>query len=224
MNRKKTIGLVTIGQAPRPDMTKDLEPIFGKKLDYIEAGALDGLTLQEVQQMAPLPGEHFLITRLADGTAVTVAAHHLTSRLQHQIALLEQQGVSAILILCTEAFAPFACSIPVIYPNDILKALVPMAAPNGHIGIILPEKGQLEDFTRVWRKTVPCVTTAHGSPYAHDGSLECAAKSFASTDIDLIVLDCMGYSAVQQKLASDLSGKPVLLARTLAAKVIMELI
>lgn len=224
MREKKTIGLLTIGQSPRPDMTADLQPIFAEKADYIEAGALDGLTKNQVEPMKPEPGEHFLVTRLADGTPVTIGAHHLTSLMQQQVSRLEAEGVSALMILCTEAFEPFNCSIPVIYPNDILKKLVPMAAVSGHIGVILPEAGQMEDFAEVWKQVVPNVTSAHGSPYAGDGSLEYAAKSFAYTDVDLIVLDCMGYSSVQQKMVSELSGKPVLLSRTLAAKVLMELI
>ncbi|MBR4410488.1 MAG: AroM family protein [Firmicutes bacterium] len=224
MTEKKIIGLLTIGQSPRPDMTADLNPIFEGKAEYIEAGALDGLTKNQVESMKPEPGEHFLVTRLADGSMVTLAARHLSDLMQQQVSRLEAKGASALMILCTEAFQPFDCSIPVIYPNDVLKVLVPIAAPDGHIGVILPEAGQMEDFAEVWKQVVPNVTAAHGSPYAGDGSLEHAAKSFAHTDVGLIVLDCMGYSSGQQELVSELSGKPVLLSRTLAAKVLMELI
>jgi protein AroM len=224
MTEKKTIGLLTIGQSPRPDMTADLQPIFAEKADYIEAGALDGLTKKQVESMKPEPGEHFLVTRLADGSMVTVASRHLSDLMQQQVSRMETEGVCAIMILCTEGFQPFDCSIPVIYPNDVLKSLVPMAAPGGHIGVILPEAGQMEDFAGIWKQVVPNVTACHGSPYTEDGSLERAAKSFAHTDVDLIVLDCMGYSSIQQKMVHDLSGKPVLLSRTLAAKVLIELI
>ena len=224
MSKKKTAGLLTIGQSPRPDMTQDLEPIWKDKLNYMEAGALDGLTKEQVAAMEPQEGEHFLVTRLADGTVVKVASRHLTQRMQQQVTFLEQQGVSAVLILCTENFQPFDCSIPVIYPNDVLKALVPMAAPTGHIGVILPEEGQMEDFAAVWKQVMPKVTAAHGSPYADDGSLERAAEFFAGTDVDLIVLDCMGYTASLQNLTARLSGKPVLLSKMLAARVLTELI
>ena len=224
MNVRKTIGLLTIGQSPRPDMTADLQPIFSEKADCIEAGALDSLTHEQIAAMKPETGEHFLVTRLTDGAVVTVAAHHLSSLMQKQVSALEAKGVCAILILCTENFHPFDCSIPVIYPNDVLKTLVPMAAPGGHIGVILPEAGQTEDFAEIWKQVVPKVTAAHGSPYADDGSLERAAEAFAGTDVDLIVLDCIGYSSEKQKLVSERSGKPVLLSRTLAAKVLTELI
>ena len=222
MTQKKTIGLLTIGQSPRKDMTADLEPIFRENIEYMEAGALNGLTLAEVLPMAPKAGEHFLVTRLADGTMVTVASHHLEQRMQHQVSQLEAAGVSAILILCTEKFAPFRCSVPVFYPNDMLKEYIRNHYPAAHLGVILPEEGQMEDFAGVWRQSFPHVTAAHGSPYLKDGSLETAADAFAETDVDLIVLDCMGYSAHQQEMTSERSGKPVLLSRTLAAQLLVE--
>ena len=224
MKEKKTVGLLTIGQSPRPDMTEDLKPILAEKLNCMEAGALDGLSHEEVLSMKPQPGEHYLVTRMSDGTVVTVAARHLTERMQHQVTRLEQAGVSAILILCTEAFEAFSCRIPVFYPNHVLKALVPMAAPGGHIGVILPEEGQLRDFAAVWEQVVPKVTAVQGSPYAADGSLKRAAKYFAGTDVDLIVLDCMGYTVSQQQMVSQQSGKPVFLAKTLAARLLTEFI
>ncbi len=218
MNEMKTVGLLTIGQSPRMDMTSDLQPIFDEKLNYIEAGALDGLTLDQVLTMAPQPGEHFLVTRMADGTMVHIAARHLTDLMQHQVTRLERSGVSAILILCTEGFAPFDCSIPVIYPNDVLKSQVPAAAAHGHIGVILPDRDQVSDFAAAWELTVPRVDATFGSPYAGDCSLEDAAKYFAGRDVDLIVLDCMGYTAAMAQMVSETSGKPVFLAKLLAAE------
>jgi len=218
MNGLKTVGLLTIGQSPRTDMTADLRPIFDGKLHYIEAGALDGLSLSQVLMMAPQPGDHFLVTRMADNTMVHIAAGHLTDLMQNQITRLEQSGVSAILILCTEGFAPFHCSIPVIYPNDVLKAQVPAAASHGHIGVILPDRGQVSDFAAAWESVVPQVDATFGSPYADDGSLKDAAKYFAGSDVDLIVLDCMGYTAAMAEMISETSGKPVFLAKLLAAE------
>lgn len=221
-SKKKTVGLLTIGQSPRPDMTDDLLPIFGEKLEISEAGALDGLTLEQVQNMAPEPGDHFLVTRMSDGTTVQVAAHYLTSLMQKQVSRLEQSGVSAILILCTEAFQPFNCTVPIVYPNDVLKSQVPEHTVHGHIGIVLPDRGQITDFAAVWQNVVPQVDAVFGSPYASDGSLEAAAKYFAGTAVDLIVLDCMGYTASMQQRVAEWSGKPVYLAKTLAAQHLVQ--
>ena len=42
------IGAVTIGQAPRVDVTVDIMDIFDGKAELIQAGGLDGLTKEEI--------------------------------------------------------------------------------------------------------------------------------------------------------------------------------
>ena len=48
--------------------------------------------------------------------------------------------------------------------------------------------------------------------------VDAAAKYFAGTAVDLSVLDCMGYTASMARMVSEYSGKPVFLAKTLAAE------
>jgi hypothetical protein len=38
----KRIGVLTIGQTPRPDLTQGLMEVFGEKFELVEVGALDG--------------------------------------------------------------------------------------------------------------------------------------------------------------------------------------
>jgi len=49
----KKLGLITIGQSPRTDVTPDLIPIFGPDIQLCQAGALDGMTAQEIAAFAP---------------------------------------------------------------------------------------------------------------------------------------------------------------------------
>ena len=75
---KKLIGTLTIGQSPRPDIMCDIEPILSYKADILEAGALDGLTDEQVKQLAPVGEEEFLITRF-NGKTVKIAERHMFS-------------------------------------------------------------------------------------------------------------------------------------------------
>ena len=45
------IGAVTIGQAPRVDVTADILRIFDDSLELIQAGGLDGLTKEEIASL-----------------------------------------------------------------------------------------------------------------------------------------------------------------------------
>ncbi|MBQ2650084.1 MAG: AroM family protein, partial [Clostridia bacterium] len=66
------IGAITVGQAPRVDVTVDVLPIWCDKAELIEAGALDNLTYEEILALTPEhPDDHILVSRLRDGREVT---------------------------------------------------------------------------------------------------------------------------------------------------------
>ncbi len=71
MDRVK-IGAITVGQAPRTDVTADILPLLGD-CQLLERGGLDGLSRQEIAAFAPEPGDYVLVSRLADGSSVTFA-------------------------------------------------------------------------------------------------------------------------------------------------------
>ena len=54
--KKKIIGTVTIGQSPRGDIVTEILQILGSDYKIIEAGALDGLSQQDVAAFQPGPG------------------------------------------------------------------------------------------------------------------------------------------------------------------------
>jgi protein AroM len=51
----QTIGVVTIGQTPRRDIVPHLRSVLGDHIEIIEAGALDGLSEEEVATQAKRP-------------------------------------------------------------------------------------------------------------------------------------------------------------------------
>ena len=68
----KKIGAISIGQAPRTDILQDIEPILGPDVVLIQAGALDTMTLDEVRSLRPDGQGNTLVSRMRDGTAVTL--------------------------------------------------------------------------------------------------------------------------------------------------------
>ena len=55
----KKLGLITIGQSPRTDVLPDIEPIFGREIELHHAGALDGLTKEEIRFLSREEGLAF---------------------------------------------------------------------------------------------------------------------------------------------------------------------
>ena len=62
------VGLITVGQAPRSDVVPDMAAILGGDVEIVEAGALDGLSREQIAPLAPEGDDEILVTRLADGS------------------------------------------------------------------------------------------------------------------------------------------------------------
>ena len=71
----KKIGAITIGQAPRTDVMEDLDDILRGDVELIQAGALDLLTLEEVETLRPDGTGNTLVSRMRDGTGVMLQEH-----------------------------------------------------------------------------------------------------------------------------------------------------
>ena len=64
------IGAVTIGQSPRTDVMADMKAILGEEVEVLEAGALDGISMEEIKQMEPAKGDYVLVSRLQNGWSI----------------------------------------------------------------------------------------------------------------------------------------------------------
>src|SRR6185295_685956 len=92
-DRMTKIGMITVGQAPRSDVVPDMAAILGGDVEIIEAGALDGLTREQIAPLAPEGDDEILVTRLADGSTVFVGKTKMIARIEARIAALEDRGV-----------------------------------------------------------------------------------------------------------------------------------
>jgi len=218
----KKIGAITVGQTPRVDLIPEIQPVLGDSIQIIQAGALDGLTKEEIAALKPVPGDNVLVSRLKDGTSATFGESHILPRLQACINSLEDQGVSLILFLCTGEFpADFKSNVPLIFPNRLLLGILPSLNSRA-LTVLIPDEAQLEQIKRKW---APCTESIHAiavSPYAGPEAVLSAAKAVPA-ESDLILLDCIGYTVEMKEKIQALTGKPVILPRTLAAHIVCEL-
>ena len=220
----KKLGLITVGQAPRDDVIVDLLPIFGSEVELIQAGALDGLSLQEISSFAPQDGDYVLVSRLKDGSSAVFAERYIIPRLQECIFKLEKAGVELILFLCTGNFPAFESHVPIIFPCDVMNGLVPALTNRSRIAVITPKQEQLEQCAEKWKGYVQSVQVTYGSPYGELWEVENAAKEISKMDVDLVVLDCIGYTAAMKERVREITDVPVVLSRTIAARAVMELL
>ena len=219
----KKIGAITVGQTPRTDLIPEIAPILGDSIEIIQMGGLDGLTKEEIQTMTPAPGDHVLVSRLKDGSSVSFGESHILPRLEACMDQLKKDQVSLILFLCTGEFpAEFHSNVPLIFPDHILKGLIPAISVK-NLSVIIPTKAQEEQMPGKWKDCCDSLHVTSVSPYGDPLAVFAAAKEIPA-DTDLILLDCIGYTIEMKERIQALTQKPVLLSRTLVARVIRELV
>jgi protein AroM len=222
------VGLITIGQSPRTDVVPDMLAQTGLDIDVLEAGALDGLTLRDVEKLAPQGDEAWLVSRMQDGTEVRIAKRELEPRMQQRIEELETQGVDLIVPLCASDWSSLCPNTSFINPGRALPAIVEsVTRPGGVLGVISPTKEQAElAIDRYAERRVPIVSK-YAQPYTTPEEIErqCrdAGEQLAQAGVDVIYMGCMGHSASMRAMVREASGIPTLTANSLIASLIRQL-
>ena len=221
----KKIGMVTIGQSPRVDVREDIKDILSDGIEIHECGALDDLTMEEIKELTPSEGEYILVTRLRDGREVKVSREKILSRMNECIKKLEEK-CDIIVVLCTGEFEGLKSSKLLIEPSILLYNTVKSILPSGKLGVVIPSKDQVDEVKDKWKdKNLELVIKAL-SPYESQSEEKIVrlANELKKENVDLIVLDCIGYSKRISELIKKVTNKPTILSRTLVARVVRELI
>src|SRR6266849_3801918 len=132
------VGLVTIGQSPRPDVVPEMAALIGPGVEVREAGALDGLNRSEIEALAPTGRDEILVTRLQDGSAVFLGKEKIVSRVEQRIAALARGGATLTALLCTGAFPRLRATRPLIQPHPVLLGTLRGLSWAGRLGVLTP--------------------------------------------------------------------------------------
>lgn len=219
------LGVVTIGQTPRIDLTPELEALL-PGVQLVERGVLDGCDAATIASFAPQAGDHTLTTRLADGGSAIIGEAAVMRRLPDVLRGVAGE-TDAVLLACTGPFPAIALDVPLFVPDRIIAHALAAVAPIGRpVGIVAPLEAQRADttakFARVLGDDVP-VHVAIASPYTDDeATLRTAAAELAAAGARVVALDCFGYTAAMRDAVADETGLPVVVARSVAARLAAE--
>ena len=220
---RPVVGLVTIGQSPRPDIVPDMAAIIGPGVDIREAGALDGLTRAEVDALKPTGDDEILVTRLTDGTGVFVGKQKIVRLVEERIARLERDGAQLTALLCTGAFPPLRATRSLILPQPVLFGTLRGMSWPGRLGIVTPSVPHVPQTEARWRGHGWDPVVVPLSPYEH-GPDPGAADRFRREGVGLVLLDCMGFRRSARRELQDAFGVPLIVANLLVARVVGEMV
>ena len=139
----RTLGTLTIVQAPRADVVPIIDRHVPPAVRRIHRGVLDGLSRAEIADRYEAdPDEAALITRLHDGTAINLSRRRMRDGVQTALTGLEAEGCDVILLLCTGTFVGLGCRRAwLIEPDHIIPAMVAGLIERRQLGIIVPIAG-----------------------------------------------------------------------------------
>jgi protein AroM len=222
--RCPVVGLVTIGQSPRPDVVPDMAEIIGPAVAIREAGALDGLTRAEIDALKPTGSDEILVTRLKDGAAVFLGKERIVGLVEQRIAALERDGATLTALLCTGAFPRLRAGGMLIQPHPVLLGTLRGLSWPGRLGVLTPSVPHVPQTEARWRGDGFDPVVAPLSPYEEEdpAALRRAADAMRAGGAGLVVMDCMGFRRKTRDELRNLTGVPALLANLLVARVIAE--
>lgn len=218
---QKQVGVITMGQAARSDLQVDIDTILAPELEIVGVGIVDGLTKEEIDaRYAPAPGEPYIVSMIENQQMVSITETHAKRLIQEKINALDEMGIHATMLLCTCDFGDFQQQGLLLQPPKIIEAML-SALSLKKIGVLVPEEAHIAECQQQYQKYAPLVYNAN--PYQSMDFLAEQAKRFVGTDVQMILMDCMGYTKAMGETVKRLSGKKVLVPRVLTANILKTL-
>ncbi|WP_168201600.1 AroM family protein [Phreatobacter aquaticus] len=220
-----TLGIATIGQAPRDDIADLFASYAPAGTRVILRGALDGLSDDEIAARPPLSGADTLYTRLRGGQDVKISKAHVIERSPAVLAKLRAHGADAIVYACTGDFPPMEGDAGVLFPSRVLNGLAAALLPQGRLGLLLPLVEQGEKLSAKWARPGLEIVFEALRPSAGADEIAAAAARLKAKAPDLVAMDCMSYTPATKAGVKDVLGDvPTILGITATARVLDEML
>lgn len=219
---KPRLGVLTLGQTPRIDVVPAIEGIVGERIEVIQEGLLDALGPDEIAALAPNGDEPAFVSRLRDGSSVTMSAERLEALLPEAGRRLSS-AADAILLLCSGSYPEFDWTARPIFPDRVIAgALTALTSASTVVGVISPLATQTAAVEQKWTSVPGHFVGETASPYDDLELLLAATRRLLDHKPDVILLDCMGFGPRHRNAIRELTATPVVVPTTLVAHIINE--
>jgi protein AroM len=222
--KHRRMGVVVIGQSPRPSMEAEIATVLSSGTSIELRGALDGMSRAEIDAIPPVDGADALFTLLPNGDNVRISKKAVEGRANAQLARFRQEGIDVAMLACTGKFPNLAPEGLVILPSAVLHRLVEAVLPKGRLGVFSPLPEQTALIAKKWQREGVEVVGVTLQPGSDDATVDAAARAMASSQPDLVVLDCMSYTSANKARVRQIYAGPVILSIAAAARVVEELV
>ncbi len=204
-----TLGLVSLGHSPRPDLIQAMQKALPHATILLQ-GALDGIAKEHLPKYKAHAQSRYALMALAYDTVVDIDMDALIPNIEQAAQNLTQQGAQHVVLMCSAAFAPFQNERHIIRPISIIQNYTTILASHKRIGIINPIAKQIPAAATYWQDRGFTVFSACASPFEPE-AVRREARKLLQKHVDVIILDCMSFTEETHAHIQDCIHIPVLL-------------
>lgn len=222
----RSLAVVTAGESPRDDVVPFLRRHLPEGTEIIQMGVLDGLDEERRESLRPSPGDYVLVSRLADGRSVTLGRDAVEPILSELVERAQEEA-GLVLVLCTGDMS-LSQTGKVLFPGVLTDLTLRFLTKSGFkkIGVITPSSQQIPQTEEKWLESlgprIRSLRVVAASPYAWPQEGPEAVGGLKG--MDLVVMDCMGYTPQMKAQVAGSLDLPVILPLTLTARLLGEML
>ncbi len=224
----RRIGFATIAEAPRDDVVPSIQRLLPPDVAVVERGNLNDLSGDEIAALAPESGEVGIVARLKSGGETLLSHSKIFPRMQELVdELVNDEGADLVVILCGADWSAIRSPKLVVNPGRVFPGVVSSLAYGRKLGIIKPSAGQIEKERERYAQLGIDATVTSASPYLGPARLDDvreAAELLRDSQCDLVWMTCIGMDEPMRDVVAEVTGKPIILARSILGRVIGELV
>lgn len=220
------LAFATIGEAPRDDLVPYLRSKLPGGVNVRQDGVLNHLDEDGRHALNANDDTLHMVTRARNGTAYKLSYERTMPHMQRVVDGLVDDGADLVVILCGADWTPIRANVPIVNPGRLFPNLVQALGSGLRVGVIKPDEAQIPHTIREYTGLGldPVVTAA--SPY-HDDRLDRArraAETLRDGGAEFIWMTCVGMDEDMRDAVHEILPRPTLLARSILARVIAELV
>lgn len=208
----RALGLVTLGQTPRPDLMALLRRNYPDGEVHL-VGALDDLPPADRARLDLGDDSYILRAQLADGAVARVSLEAVEPLIAAKAANLAAT-CDLVVVLCGGDFQRIEIAgAPLVLPGRLAPALIGNLGIGRRLGVVTPIEQQAPFAQAKWRADGfdPVVVTCppRADPAARHEALREVGAHLRAEHLDAVLLDCFSFGTADSRALHDAVGVPV---------------
>ena len=203
----QTVIFLTIGEAPREDLSSTFDRYFSGNPNILQDGLLNGWSLEKATKEIGVDEQTrgTLTSRFLTGESMEMDHDKVECALQQRINEWEAKGAYMIVLLCTGNFSNLSTQNSLLIEAEkVTLPYVKKVYKEKAVGVLVPLENQKKESKEKWALGARGFFS-FASPYTFtEETFQKGVYELEKHQVEVIVLDCIGYNDEMSAFVSSL--------------------